>query len=185
MTPADFTFKTLINWGGDACFRQAMSIAQRGGVVEAHWDDFDHVITGKISLPNGWDMPVKVEVLDDGTVISHCPCRMNQESGMVCPHVVALGLYLMVNTMPDPPPKAAPDAAASDAPAEPSEEEDSVAEALKRYVPMKPRIRATLSGNLGSLSIILEADYAGALWECGELGPVDEVVAVDPSDSYL
>ncbi len=185
MTPADFTFKTLINWGGDACFRQAMSIAQRGGVVEAQWDDFDHVITGKISLPNGWDMPVKVEVLDDGTVISHCPCRMNQESGMVCPHVVALGLYLMVNTMPDPPPKATSDNATTEDLPPPEEEEKSVAETLTRYVPMKPRIRATLSGNLGSLSIILEADYAGALWECGELGPVDEVVAVDPSDRYL
>ena len=185
MTPADFTTDILVNWGGAECFRQAMSIAQRGGVVEAHWDDFDHVITGKISMPNGWDMPTKLEVLDDGTIISHCPCRTNQEFGMVCPHVVALGLYEMVNSMPDPPPKAkSPEPSAAPA-ARAEEDESSVAEVLKRFVPMKPRIRATLSGSRASLSIILEADYNGALWECGEMGPIDEVVAVDPKDPYL
>ena len=185
MTPADFTTDILVNWGGEECFRQAMSIAQRGGVTEAHWDDFDHVITGKIAMPNGWDMPSRLEVLDDGTIISHCPCRTNQEYGMVCPHVVALGLYMMVNSMPDLPPK---DESGKEL-APPSNEEppddDSVAEVLKRFVPMMPRIRAKLSGSRASLSIILEADYAGALWECGELGPVDEVVAVDPHDPYL
>ena len=105
MTPADFTTDILVNWGGQECFQQAVSIAQRGGVVEAHWDDFDHVITGKIAMSDGWNMPTKLEVLDDGTIISHCPCRTNQDFGMVCPHVVALGLYMMVNSMPDPPPK--------------------------------------------------------------------------------
>ncbi len=185
MTPADFTTDILVNWGGQECFQQAVSIAQRGGVVEAHWDDFDHVITGKIAMSDGWNMPTKLEVLDDGTIISHCPCRTNQDFGMVCPHVVALGLYMMVNSMPDPPPKS-PEPSVPDNASSPQEEDDSsVAEVLRRYVPMKPRIRATLSGSRASLSIILEADYNGALWECGELGPVDEVVAVDPKDPYL
>ena len=186
MTPADFTTATLVNWGGEECFRQAVSIAQRGGVVETHWDDVDHIITGKISMSNGWDMPSKLEVLDDGTIISHCPCRTNQEFGMVCPHVVALGLHMMVNSMPDPPPqKASTSIPEKQQECAKPQDDISVAETLKRYVPMKPRIRAKLSGSRASLSIILEADYNGALWECGEMGPIDEVVAVDPRDPYL
>ena len=186
MTPADFTSEMLVNWGGEECFRQAMAIARRGGVTEAHWDDFDHVISGKIAMPGGWTMPVHFDVLDDGTVISHCTCRMSQERGMVCAHVVALGLYMMVTSMPDPPPAETDVHAAPETADGAAEGEDaSVAEALTRLVPMKPRIRATLSGSRASLSIILEADYGGALWECGELGPVDEVVAVDPNDPYL
>ena len=183
MTPADFTTEILENWGGKDVFAQGVSIVRRGGVVEAHWDDFDHVITGKISRPDGWEMPVTFDVLDDGTVISHCTCRMNRDGGMVCPHVVALGFYLMVHSMPETP---AERPAAPAAPVErPAAEELSVAEVLKRFVPMTPRIRAKLSGSRASLSIVLEAEYNGALWECGELGPVNEVVAVDPDDPYL
>ena len=187
MTPADFTTATLVGWGGSDCFNQALSIAKRGGVVEAHWDDFDHVITGKIAMASGWDMPSKLEVLDDGTIISHCPCRTNKEFGQVCPHVVALGLYMMVQFMPEEGAAASSgNAPVADArKAQSTASEDSVADVLKRYVPMTPRIRATLSGSRASLSIILEADYKGALWECGELGPADEVVAVDPDDPYL
>ena len=159
MTPADFTSEMLVNWGGEECFRQAMAIAQRGGVLEAHWDDFDHVISGKIAMSGGWAMQLRFDVLDDGTVISHCPCRMSQENGMVCPHVVALGLYMMVNSMPEGGP--APAAGAGERDAEPKAEGDPVAEVLKRCVPMKPRIRATLSGSRASLSIVLEADYGG------------------------
>ena len=183
MTPADFTSDMLVNWGGQECFRQAMAIAQRGGVLEAHWDDFDHVISGKIAMSGGWAMQLRFDVLDDGTVISHCPCRMSQENGMVCPHVVALGLYMMVNSMPAGQPSTSANEGSGSAASE--DAEDSVAEVLRRCVPMKPRIRATLSGSRASLSIVLEADYGGALWECGELGPVDEVVAVDPNDPYL
>ena len=108
MTPADFTTKLLENWGGETCLRQALSIAQRGGVVEAAWDGIDHVISGKIAMSDGWNMPSSLEVLDDGTIISHCPCRTNKEYGMVCPHVVALGLYMMVNSMPEPAPRGNP-----------------------------------------------------------------------------
>ena len=185
MTPADFTTEILIGWGGRDCFNQAVGIVRQGRVVEAAWDDIDHVIFGKIATADGWPMPVKLEVLDDGTIISHCPCRTNRDFGQVCPHVVALGFYMMVCAMPEAseaPVESRP-AVSSSRPAE--DDEASVAEALVRRVPLKPRIRAKVYGSLASLSITIEADYRGALWECGELGPVDEVVAVDPEDKYL
>ncbi len=182
MTPADFTTEILVNWGGEECFRQAMSIAQRGGVVEAHWDDFDHVIFGKISMADGWEMPTRLEVLDDGTIISHCPCRTNKEYGMVCPHVVALGLYMMVEYMPEKPPgESAPQAED----AAQGGEDASVASVLSRFEPMVPRVHAKLSGSRASLSISLDAQYGARYWECGEPGPINEVVEEDPYDPYL
>ena len=101
MTPADFTNDILIGWGGGDVFNQALHLAQQGGVLHAEWDDVDHVISGKVSGPTGYPMEVSLEVLDDGTIISHCPCRMNQMYGQVCPHVVALGIHQMVSYMPD------------------------------------------------------------------------------------
>ena len=101
MTPADFTPELLQSWGGSDCFNAALSLAKQNAVAEAHWDDVDHVISGKISRPDGWGMPVSLEVLDDGTIIPHCPCRTCSEFGQVCSHVVALGLHQMVNFAPE------------------------------------------------------------------------------------
>jgi len=96
MSPQTFTNDLLIGWGGPEVFNQGLRIVRDGCVSAVEWDDRDHVVHGTITQRNGWDMKLSFEVLDDGTVRSHCPCRTNQEFGQVCPHVVALGLMLML-----------------------------------------------------------------------------------------
>ena len=101
MTPKELTNEILIGWGGAEVFNQALVLAKRGQVVKADWDPATHKATGKIAQSDGWDMPTGFTLQDDGRIKSHCPCRTNQEFGMVCPHVVAIGLYLMCR-MSDP-----------------------------------------------------------------------------------
>ena len=183
MTPQDFTHDLLIGWGGADCFNQALSIARRGAVTTAAWDDVDHVITGKIATSPGWEMPVRFEALDDGTIISHCPCRTNKELGQVCPHVVALGLYLMITMAPEDDAEAGADKGErDDVPEEVAAQDDDV---LRRLAPMRPAIHAHLSGSRASLSIAVEAHYGNKVYECCELGPADEIVADDPDDPHL
>ncbi len=95
MKPSDLTIETLISWGGDSVFNRALKMAHSGKVVSASWNAQTHEVSGKIATPTGWDMPVKFDLLDNGTIKSKCPCRDNQEYGQVCPHVVAIGLLLM------------------------------------------------------------------------------------------
>ena len=188
MTPADFTTDLLVSWGGSDCFNAALALAKQNAVTEAHWDDVDHVISGKIAQHGGWEMPVSLEVLDDGTIISHCPCRTNSEFGQVCPHVVALGLHQMINFAPDDDEDeqspVAPQSAAS-CKSENGGDEFAVAEALRRFVPAKLRVHAQLSGSRASLSIKLTAQYGDKSFPCGELGAIDEVLSQDSEDKYL
>ena len=101
MTPKEFTNEMLIGWGGQDVFRQALVLAKRGQVLRADWDDATASATGEIALPSGWNMKTGFELLANGRIKSKCPCRTNQEFGMVCPHVVAIALLLMCR-MSDP-----------------------------------------------------------------------------------
>ncbi len=95
MTPKELTNEILIGWGGADVFNQALVLAKRGQVVAADWDAAEHKASGKIAQASGWDMPTSFTLHADGKITSHCPCRANKEFGMVCPHVVAIGLLLM------------------------------------------------------------------------------------------
>ena len=182
MTPADFTNELLIGWGGGDVFNQALRLAQHGGVLQAGWDDVDHVISGKVSGPTGYPMDVSLEVLDDGTIISHCPCRMNQMYGQVCPHVVALGIHQMVSYMPD-------DAEEEDEPCEtPEDASRAVARRIPpdaRLVPAKPSFRLNVKGSRASLGVEAIARYGDIEVVCGGDADVDAVFIADPDDPYL
>ena len=182
MTPADFTNDILIGWGGGDVFNQALHLAQQGGVLHAEWDDVDHVISGKVSGPTGYPMEVSLEVLDDGTIISHCPCRMNQMFGQVCPHVVALGIHQMVSYMPDD--------------AEEEEEFDDTPEGAShalarrippdaRLVPARPQFRMNVKGSRASLGVEVIARYGDIEVPCGGNADVDSVFIADKDDPYL
>ncbi|MCQ2389193.1 MAG: DEAD/DEAH box helicase, partial [Kiritimatiellae bacterium] len=155
MTPADFDSDLLVSWGGAEVFNQALSLVNRGNVVRAEWDDKEHVISGAINTSPGYAMKTSVEVLDDGTVISHCPCAANRDYGMVCPHVVALGIHQMVTFMPD---EAEAAAAAEEDPAAYLKIPDEA-----RTVPDVPRIRVELSGSRAALGAEVWADYPGGV----------------------
>ena len=172
MTPADFTNDILVAWGGAEVFNQALALAQHGSVLRAEWDDVEHVISGEVSGPTGYPMKVKFEVLDDGTIRSHCPCRMNQMHGMVCPHVVALGIHQMVTYMPDD-----------------AEEEDragAVAASMPkeaRMVPDTPRFMVKFFGrNIVSLGAEVFARYGDVELPCCGDADVDAVLRRDEED---
>ena len=179
MTPADFTHDLLIGWGGGDVFNQALNLAQRGGVLRAEWDDVDHVISGEIAGPTGYPMKASLEVLDDGTIISHCPCRINQMYGQVCPHVVALGIHQMVTFMPD-------DAAEDDV----AENGGGRASTRRvppdaRMVPDRPSFRMHLSGSRVALGADLFARYGDVELPCCGKADVDAVLRQDPDDPYI
>ena len=176
MTPADFTNELLISWGGGEVFNQALNLVQHQSVLRAEWDDVEHVISGELAGPSGYAMKTSLSVLDDGTIISHCPCRSNQLYGQVCPHVVALGIHQMVTFMPD------------DAP---GEEEDEGNELLRRMpkearmVPDQPRFRMILHGTRASLGAEVFARYGDVELTCCGAADVDAVLRQDPDDPLV
>lgn len=178
MTPADFTNDVLIGWGGADVFNQALNLAQHGAVLRAEWDDVDHIISGELAGASGYPMKTSFEVLDDGTVISHCPCRANQMLGQVCPHVVALGIHQMVTYMPD------------------DAEEESVADGgataqsripdNARIVPDTPRFRVDLYGSSPvALGAEIFARYGDVELPCCGPADVDAVTRQDPDDPLV
>ena len=179
MTPADFTNEILIGWGGAEVFNQALNLAQRGGVLRAEWDDVEHVISGEIAGPSGYPLKSSLEVLDDGTVISHCPCRMNQEYGQVCPHIVALGIHQMVTFMPE-------DADGDEAKAEGHDHALTRIPDNARIVPDSPRFRLELyASSIVALGAEIFARYGDVEIPCCGAADVDAVMRQDPDDPLV
>ena len=81
--------KKLKDWAGWKAFRDGQSLFERGVVEKITVDE--PFITGQLNLgPRG--MRSRFEVLSNGLVENHCPCRDNQERGLICSHLVAMGL---------------------------------------------------------------------------------------------
>jgi superfamily II DNA or RNA helicase len=84
-----FTRKTLTDWAGYKAFKEGMTLFENGKVDQVFFDP--PLVTGRLLIGvNG--MSSKFEVLSNGLVENHCPCRDNREEGKICPHLVALGL---------------------------------------------------------------------------------------------
>ena len=96
MPRSGITRDEIIKWGGPEVFNQALSLVNSGDVAEVRYDDETVTISGKIERPDGWAMPVSLKLKEQGRIESHCPCYDNQRLGLVCPHVVALGIALSV-----------------------------------------------------------------------------------------
>lgn len=89
MKHVPFTQKILADWAGKSAFQDGMALFERGKVEKV---EYDHpFVTGQLSLGIR-GMRSKFEVLPDGLVENHCPCRENREDGRICAHLVALGL---------------------------------------------------------------------------------------------
>ncbi|MDZ8119332.1 SNF2-related protein [Pontiella agarivorans] len=84
-----FTQKILKDWAGPATFQKGMTLFEKGKVDNV---EYDHpFVTGQLAIGIR-GMRSKFEVLKDGFVENHCPCRDNREEGKICAHLVALGL---------------------------------------------------------------------------------------------
>ena len=165
MVKSGISKEELIAWGGPEVFNQAFALCNSGDVKDVAYDDDTLVISGKIEQASGWEMPVSLKLMPGGRIKSHCPCIQNQKFGMVCPHVVALGIAQWVIEMDLPEDRAnqvevkggggksavtAPVAGDSDG---------TVREPEYIEVPMKPRMFAVVSGSKAALSIEVNARY--------------------------
>ncbi len=152
MITSGITQEEIIGWGGQEVFSQALALCNSGDVVSASYDDDNLVISGKILQPDGFEMPVSLKLMPAGRIKSMCPCATNVKYGQVCPHVVALGIKVMIDEMPE---DAQEDAREENiSPQAPAEEESFI------EVPVKPRFFARLRGSRASLSIALDARYS-------------------------
>ena len=87
-----FTEKNLKDWAGWRVFRDGKSLFTRGVVEKV---TYEHpMVTGLLSLgPRG--VRSRFKVLENGLVDNLCPCRDNQERGLICTHLVALGMEVI------------------------------------------------------------------------------------------
>ena len=84
-----FTQKILNDWAGFKTFKDGMTLFERGKVEKVEFNP--PFVTGQLSIGIR-GMRSKFEVLSDGLVENHCPCRENRDEGKICAHLVALGL---------------------------------------------------------------------------------------------
>ncbi|MBQ4470935.1 MAG: SNF2 helicase associated domain-containing protein [Kiritimatiellae bacterium] len=153
MTRSGITQDELVQWGGAEVFNQALAIVNSGDVTSAEYDDDKLEISGKIAQSSGWEMPVKFHLEPGGRIKSACPCMQNQKYGQICPHVVAIGIAIMVKEMDDIEEEEREAKASASDEAPPVQEEEFI------EVPMAPKFDAYVSGSRASLSIEIDAYY--------------------------
>jgi len=86
------TRKVLLDWAGINVFRDAEVIFKKG-----HVEDAEYVpprLSGSIQWANR-SLKSELHVLTDGTAENRCPCRDSTERGIICSHVIALGLSIV------------------------------------------------------------------------------------------
>ncbi len=84
----------LIKWGGKDIYKQAEFLVKKGAVKKAEIEgDF---ISGIIARESASDLHTKLRILRKGDVESHCPCYTHRNQGMICQHIVALGITVMM-----------------------------------------------------------------------------------------
>lgn len=86
------TLKRLNDWAGKQVVHDAKIIVQQGLVLKAEYES--PYIKGSI-LHNNREFHTKMRILPDGNVESECPCYANRERGIICSHVIAIGLTLV------------------------------------------------------------------------------------------
>ncbi len=87
-----FTYKMLQDWGGAVTFRDGRTLFERGLVLDASADADG--IQGTISWGSR-SIKTAARILPDHSCENRCPCRDNVERGIICAHVIALGLALL------------------------------------------------------------------------------------------
>jgi len=87
-----FTYKTLQGWGGHVTFRDGKTLFERGLVLDASFEE--PLMKGTISWGSR-SIQTAAKLLPDHSCENQCPCRDNVERGIICSHVIALGLALL------------------------------------------------------------------------------------------
>jgi len=90
-----FTQKVLMDWAGVAVYRDAKLLYERGAVQDIEFNG--QFLEGTLSFGNR-TLKSRAKILKDGTCENLCPCRDSTERGIICAHVVALGMVLAKRT---------------------------------------------------------------------------------------
>jgi superfamily II DNA or RNA helicase len=85
------TRKRLETWAGAQVVREAQGLVDQGAVLKADYEP--PYITGTLIHTNR-EFKTRMRILRDGNVESECPCYANRERGIICTHVIALGLVI-------------------------------------------------------------------------------------------
>jgi len=178
MANSGLTQKQIEGWGGSEVFNQALALVNSGDVRRVEFDEVTATVKGLLEMDDGWEMPVVFKLQPGGRIKSECPCRQNREYGQVCPHVVALGIALMVQEMDDEPEEARHTTSRkTEAPKEPEVEYIEV--------PMQPRFYALVSGSRAALSIELDAHYGEVEFPACSFQAEKTVYLEDPDDPLV
>jgi superfamily II DNA or RNA helicase len=86
------TKKLLIDWAGLDVVQDAESLVKGGRVLEADYEFPE--LRGAI-LHNNRPLNTSLTVASDGTAQNHCPCYTNRERGLMCTHIIAVGLTVV------------------------------------------------------------------------------------------
>ncbi len=89
---ATITYKMLIDWAGEKIVTDARALLDRGLVKRAEYDP--PFLRGKLLWGNH-ALQTELRILPSGAVENHCPCRDNRDRGLVCTHIIAVGLLLV------------------------------------------------------------------------------------------
>jgi superfamily II DNA or RNA helicase len=81
-----------MDWAGPQVLRDAKVLAQQGLVITAEYAP--PYVKGSL-LHNNREFYTRMRILPDGNVESECPCYANRERGIICAHVIAIGLTLV------------------------------------------------------------------------------------------
>ncbi len=87
-----FTQKMLQNWGGTVTYRDGLTLFERGLVLDAAYEE--PLMRGTLSWGSR-SIKTAANILPDHSCENLCPCRDNVERGIICSHVIALGLALL------------------------------------------------------------------------------------------
>ncbi len=82
----------LMDWAGPRKFREGLALFEKGMVRDIRQKDV--IVQGAI-LRGSRFVKCSFKVMPDGSVENHCPCYDNTERGLICSHVVALGLAVI------------------------------------------------------------------------------------------
>ena len=94
-----FTRKILEDWAGPKMFRDGKTLFENAQVVKI---EYEHpIVQGQVTRGNR-NVRCSFKILPDGSVDNLCPCKDNRERGLICAHVIAVGLeYLRRTEDPD------------------------------------------------------------------------------------
>lgn len=157
-----FTTKMLQNWGGAVTFRDGLTLFERGVVLEAAFEP--PLLKGTLSWGSR-SIKTAANILPDHSCENLCPCRDNVDRGIICAHVIALGLALLArHNDPDRERKL--------------QEEERRARHL-RQVEAKAFFKRAAPGTPGALNCALAVELARGWREAAPAGMIPVRIQVD------